>query len=74
MTENVTGGAAGATRVGAHRHLCVGSGLCAYVAPKHFAVPTGVVEVLQEGVSAQDVTVVEEAVDACPTQALHLLP
>jgi len=60
------------TRVAADRTVCAGSGLCAHIAPQYFDVSEGIVRVLEEEVEAGDDAAVEEAVGACPTQALRL--
>lgn len=60
-------------RVTANRDVCVGSGLCAHVAPEYFDVSeAAVVEVLRNPVADEALHDVEEAVEACPTQALRL--
>ncbi|WP_046495355.1 ferredoxin [Streptomyces odonnellii] len=58
-------------RIAADRSVCMGSGMCAYIAPDHFAVTDGLVDVLNAQVGASD-TAVNEAVEACPTLALAL--
>ncbi|MYZ34458.1 ferredoxin [Streptomyces sp. SID4917] len=50
----------------------MGSGLCAYIAPDHFAVTDGLVDVLSAEVGESDANAVNEAVEACPTRALTL--
>jgi ferredoxin len=52
--------------------VCAGSGLCAYIAARYFDASGGVVHVLRTEVDAGDEADVEEAVGACPTQALRL--
>lgn len=61
-----------AAHLSANKQVCVGSGLCAFVAPRYFDVSSGAVEVLEETVDDADADAVTEAVDACPTQALRL--
>jgi ferredoxin len=61
-------------RITADRQACMGAGLCSYVVPKYVDVVDGVVEVLRHDVSADDVALVEEAVEGCPMQALAFAP
>jgi ferredoxin len=61
------------TRIEVDRERCVGSGTCEMLAADLFEVgDDGIVVVLRE-LHADDVDVAEEAVQACPTQALTLV-
>ena len=60
------------TRIVADPLICVGSGLCSYIAPKYFDSSDGVVAVLREEVDEADSAGVVEAVASCPAQALLL--
>jgi ferredoxin len=53
---------------------CIGAGNCVDVAPGHFDQDseTGLVIVLEESVSAGEVTTVQEAADLCPVAAIRL--
>ena len=50
---------------------CMGSGLCSMIAAKNFEVVDGTVTILQAEVGPDTLADVEEAIDACPTQALR---
>jgi ferredoxin len=53
--------------------LCQGHAMCELEAPEHFRVPRrGKVEILAAQPSTQDRALVEEAIRACPTQALSI--
>lgn len=54
---------------------CRAYGLCVGLAPDHFDMPSGQpqVLVLKRTVAEDEFEEVEEAVDACPAQALRLL-
>jgi len=55
------------------RSRCVGLGLCEAVSPEHFEVgDDGNLTLLREDVSADELDIIEEAVEACPTRALVL--
>ena len=55
------------------RTRCLGTGGCEAVAPEVFEVgDDGVVRVLVDRVARDDEEAVRDAVDACPTLALHL--
>lgn len=60
-------------RITANQQVCMGSGLCSYVAPDHFDVVEGLVQVLEPTVAAVGAEAVLEAVDSCPTGALALI-
>ena len=62
------------TRIEVDRERCVGSGTCEMLAPDLFEVgDDGIVTALRAEPDAGDVDAAEEAVQACPTQALSLL-
>ena len=61
------------SHVTADRDVCMGAGLCEMISPSNFKVEDGVVNVVDDAVGSGEETIVEEAVDACPTQALKLL-
>jgi ferredoxin len=65
--------AGGHARITANQRVCMGSGLCSYIAPDHFDVVDGVVQVLDQDVASADAAAVLEAVESCPTRALALL-
>jgi ferredoxin len=53
--------------------LCPGHAMCALEAPDYFKVPKrGKVEILKDTASQEDRAEVEQAVWACPTQALSI--
>ena len=53
---------------------CTGLGICESLAPEHFEVnDDGDLVLLRDGVSADDLQSIEEAVAGCPTEALRLL-
>ncbi|MBV8965096.1 MAG: ferredoxin [Mycobacteriaceae bacterium] len=53
--------------------LCQGHAMCELEAPEHFKVPKhGQVEILNSEPAEEDRAVVEQAVWACPTQALSI--
>jgi ferredoxin len=53
--------------------LCQGHAMCALEAPDYFKVPKrGKVEILKDTASQEDRAEVEQAVWACPTQALSI--
>ncbi len=61
------------TRVEVDRDRCLGTGTCEMIAPEVFEVgDDGVVAVVRPVVAGDDDGVVEEAVRACPVQALTL--
>jgi ferredoxin len=59
-------------RIAADQSVCMGSGLCAHIAPDHFEVEDGTVRVLDPEVSERTAAAVDEAVECCPTQALRV--
>jgi ferredoxin len=60
------------SRIAVDRERCVGSGTCEMLVPDVFEVgDDGVVTVLRAQ-PADDVDAVQDAVQACPTQALSL--
>ena len=62
------------TRVEVDRERCVGSGTCEMLAPDLFEVgDDGIVTVLRPEADGEDADAAEEAVQACPTQALSLV-
>jgi ferredoxin len=62
------------TRVAVDRERCVGSGTCEMLAPDLFEVgDDGIVAMLRPDLASDDVDPAEEAVRACPTQALDLV-
>jgi ferredoxin len=62
------------TRVTVDRQRCVGSGTCEMLAPDLFEVSAdGIVAMLRPDLGSDDVDPAEEAVRACPTQALDLV-
>ena len=62
------------TRVEVDRERCVGSGTCEMLAPDLFEVgDDGIVAVLRPDADGADVVAAEDAVQACPTQALSLV-
>jgi ferredoxin len=63
----------GQSRIVANQQVCMGSGLCSYIAPDHFDVVDGVVQVLDADLRSTDDEAVLEAVDSCPTRALAVL-
>ncbi|MEW1963703.1 ferredoxin [Microbacterium sp. NPDC077644] len=55
------------------RSRCVGLGLCEAVSPDHFEVgDDGALILLREDVADDEIELMEEAVEACPTRALLL--
>jgi ferredoxin len=61
------------TRVEVDRERCVGSGTCEMIAPDVFEVDDdGIVVVRRPAPEGEDAEAAEEAVRACPTQALEL--
>ena len=53
--------------------LCQGHAMCELEAPNYFTVPKrGQVEIVNDTVPEEDRTEVEQAVGACPTQALSI--
>ncbi|WP_127479313.1 ferredoxin [Nocardioides pantholopis] len=53
---------------------CTGLGMCESLSPDHFEVnDEGDLVLLKDGVSAEERQGVDEAVAACPTEALRLL-
>jgi ferredoxin len=55
------------------RAKCTGIGICESLAPAHFEVnQEGELVLLKEGVTADEVQLIGEAVDGCPTDALRL--
>ncbi len=61
------------TRIAVDRERCVGSGTCEMLAPDLFEVGgDGVVGVLRPEPVGDEVSAADEAVQACPTQALAL--
>ena len=59
------------TRIEVDRERCVGSGTCEMLAPDLFEVgDDGIVAVLRPEADGEDADTAEEAVQACPTQAL----
>jgi ferredoxin len=62
------------TRIEVDRERCVGSGTCEMLAPDLFEVgDDGIVAVLRPEPDGADVDAAEDAVQACPTQALSLV-
>ena len=62
------------TRIEVDRERCVGSGTCEMLAPDLFEVgDDGIVAVLRPEPDGADVDLAEDAVQACPTQALSLV-
>ena len=62
------------TRIDVDRERCVGSGTCEMLAPDLFEVgDDGIVAVLRQEPDGTDVDAAEDAVQACPTQALSLV-
>lgn len=62
-----------AFRVHADLDLCQGHAMCELEAPDYFRVPKrGQVEILNAQPPAQDREQIEQAVRACPTQALSI--
>ncbi len=62
------------TRIEVDRERCVGSGTCEMLAPDLFEVgDDGMVAVLRPEPGGADVDAAEDAVQACPTQALSLV-
>ena len=60
-------------RVEVDLDLCQGHAMCELEAPDHFRVPKrGKVEILNSEPAEQDRAKVEQAVWACPTQALSI--
>ncbi|NNN18680.1 MAG: ferredoxin [Acidimicrobiaceae bacterium] len=52
---------------------CRSNAVCADLAPEIFEVRgDGYLYLLKENVSGSDITLVEEAVDGCPTQAISI--
>jgi ferredoxin len=61
-------------RVEVDLDLCQGHAMCELEAPAHFSVPKrGKVEILNAQPSDEDRAQVEQAVWACPTQALSIV-
>jgi ferredoxin len=61
-------------RVEVDLDLCQGHAMCELEAPDHFSVPKrGKVEILNPHPSDDDRAQVEQAVWACPTQALSIV-
>jgi ferredoxin len=55
------------------RAKCTGIGICESLAPAHFEVnEEGELVLLKEGVAAEEVQLIGEAVGGCPTDALRL--
>jgi ferredoxin len=62
------------TRIEVDRERCVGSGTCEMLAADLFEVADdGMVAVLRPDLDGDDVGAAEDAVQACPTQALSLV-
>ncbi len=62
------------TRIAVDRERCVGSGTCEMLAADLFEVgDDGIVVVLRPELRSDDVEPAEDAVRACPTQALDLV-
>jgi ferredoxin len=62
------------TRIEVDRERCVGSGTCEMLAADLFEVgDDGIVAVLRPEPHDEDVDAAEDAVQACPTQALSLV-
>jgi ferredoxin len=62
------------TRIEVDRERCVGSGTCEMLAADLFEVADdGMVAVLRPDLDRDDVGAAEDAVQACPTQALSLV-
>ena len=62
------------TRIEVDRERCVGSGTCEMLAPDLFEVGhDGIVAVMRPEPDGADVDAAEDAVRACPTQALSLV-
>jgi ferredoxin len=62
------------TRVAVDRERCVGTGTCEMLTPDLFEVgDDGIVAMLRPDLGSDDVDPAEEAVRACPTQALDLV-
>ena len=61
-------------RVEVDLDLCQGHAMCEVEAPGHFAVPKrGKVEILNTEPPEEDRALIEQAVWACPTQALSII-
>jgi ferredoxin len=61
-------------RIGVDRERCVGSGTCEMLAADLFEVGgDGIVAVLRPELDGDDVDAAEDAVQACPTQALSVV-
>lgn len=61
-------------RVAVDRGLCQGHAVCMGEAPSHFHVgEDGVLQIRKEEVTPEERASVEEAIEYCPTQALHLI-
>jgi ferredoxin len=60
-------------RIGVDIDLCQGHAMCELEAPDYFKVPKrGQVEILKDTAPEEDRAEVEQAVWACPTQALSI--
>ncbi|GAB7007519.1 hypothetical protein JCM18899A_49940 [Nocardioides sp. AN3] len=59
-------------RIQADTDVCMGSGLCAFIAPDNFDVVNGTVVVLEAAVPAGAAEAVREAVESCPTRAIAI--
>jgi ferredoxin len=61
-------------RVEVDLDLCQGHAMCEVEAPNHFSVPKrGKVEILNDLPPEEDRAEIEQAVWACPTQALSII-
>ena len=66
-------GGAQRLRVEVDLDLCQGHAMCEMEAPQYFHVPKrGQVEILNDSPAEEDRAEVEQAVSACPTQALSV--
>jgi ferredoxin len=60
-------------RIGVDMDLCQGHAMCELEAPDYFKVPKrGQVEILKDTAPEEDRAEIEQAVWACPTQALSI--
>jgi ferredoxin len=61
-------------RILVDRTKCTGLGICESIAPNHFEVDdNGDLVLLEENITDDERSTIEEAVDSCPTSALSLL-
>ncbi len=60
-------------KITADQNVCMGSGLCSHIAPSHFEVVDGTVQLVNDSIRPDDPTdadEVREAIESCPTRAL----